>query len=159
MEEPVMKPWRYHDAARELGESLADIKMPEPVKAASRSTGALDRIASGDTAFKGMAASREAAAASAPEELQKNELKKKLQALLATKRDKVAARRAAVDDFIEKAKLANPSSPDVTLNAMTSGNGMPAEDKPAVTRREGVHQGPAANFLAAGLKALKSEKR
>lgn len=154
------KPFRYHDEARAFGESLAEIKVAEPKKSPP-ATGALERIAAGKTAFEGMQASRDAAAAAAPDELQTHELKRKLTTLLQQKRKHAATAHAGVDAFIADAeKLANPYAPDVPLSAMTSGNGATTieNDRPAVARREGIHQGPAANLIAAGLKAAKQQK-
>jgi hypothetical protein len=98
-----MKPFRYYDEARTFGESLAEIKVAEPVKP-EPNVGALDRILSGETALSKMADERAMAHASAPEEMQKHELKKKLHALLDEKQKRAAAVRAGVDVFLARAE-------------------------------------------------------
>jgi hypothetical protein len=152
MEGQSTRAWRYHDDARLFDESLAEIKVAEP-KRKEPDVGGMDRIAKGETALASMPAERAAALASVPSTLQKHELKQKLQTLLAKKQSKVA-------EFIEASKQANLGSPEITLNAMSSGNGSPMEGRvdEAKLTRAAMHQGPAADLLAAGLKALKGEQ-
>jgi len=148
-----MDEFRYHDEARKLGESLATIELtPErPPRG-----GALEAIANNKTAFSDHEASREAAIASVPVELQKAEMRRKLHQLLASKHQKTAARELVLDSFTREArKLANPMGPDVSASAMTSGGGGPPEKpEPDPSRSLGGHQGPAANLFARGLKEL-----
>lgn len=148
MSEDVTRPFRYHDEARRLGEELVSIEVVAPKLAAHDGMG---RIARGETALAGIPANQAAAVAAVPSELQKRELQQKLQTLLDRKQRKVAS-------FVGEAKkLANPSAPDVALSAMTSGTGMSGVERPSGMdmRLESVHQGPAANLFAAGLKALR----
>lgn len=153
------RPFRYFDVARQLGESLRDIELtPVPVKTAAE--GGLDRINRGQTALSDMQSSQAAASASVPSEMQKAEVKRRLQALLAHKKVKAAARDIVLERFCERAeKLANPMGPDVTPSAMTSGIGRPLDSEEGRgTRYQGVHQGPAGDLIARTLKELREGK-
>jgi hypothetical protein len=147
------RPFRYHDEARRLDEELAEIKVAEPKSKppAPLATGGLERIAKGETAFGAMPADRAAVLASIPQDMKKHEVKQKLQTLLAKKHTKVA-------EFISQAnKVADLAASDVVLNSTTEGTGSgPAERENE--RHLDAHQGPAANLIAAGLKAAKGSK-
>lgn len=148
------RPFRYHDEARRLGEELAEIKVAEPKRKEPDipDAGGLARIAKGETAFGSMSSDRAAVLAAVPQDLKKHEVKQKLQTLLNKKQQKVAS-------FIaEASKVADMASSDVSLNAMTDGVGSGPADR-AESRYQGIHQGPAANLIAAGLKSLKGPKR
>jgi hypothetical protein len=153
------RPFRYDDQYRLLDESLVDIKVAAPV-VREPDVGGLERIAAGKTALASIPATRAAAAASVPHDLQKEEVKKKLRELLEKKQSKIAA-------FVDASKLAFMESTGqsdssatgiVTPSQMMSGNGSATDSRDTSTPREGVHQGPAANLIAAGLKQINSGK-
>lgn len=153
------RPFRYFDEARRLGESLHDIALTPPV-AKVAAEGGLDRIAKGNTALSDLQGSQAAASASVPSEMQKAEVKRRLQALLAHKKVKAAARDVVLERFCARAeKLANPMGPDVTPTAMTSGTGGPLDAEAGRgTRYQGVHQGPVGDLIARTLKELREGK-
>jgi hypothetical protein len=149
-----MSEYRYLDEQRKLGESLVDIPVAPP-RAPHFETGALDRIATGNTVLAKMAADVAVSVASVPQDHHKHELKKKLQTLLFEKQQKELNKQHKVASFVARVKRADPSGPDVTPGAMTSGTGQGA----FIERRpEGIHQGPAANLIARGLKQLRMEE-
>lgn len=147
------RPFRYDDQARSLGEALAEIKVAQPAPPSVEDNfGALQRILDGETALNKIAADAAHTEASGPHLLEQQVLRRKLQGLLAAKKEKTAASRRAVDAFVAGAeKLANPMQPDVTPGMMTSGNGGPSnpegETRPAVNQH-----GPAATLIARALK-------
>lgn len=152
------RPYRYFDEARAFGESLAEIKVAAP-EHEEKNRGALERIATGNTALGSMPHSQAAAAAGVPDQMQRLEVRRRLQSLLAKNKQKLAARDVALRAFCLQVKQAsdlNPNGPDVTPNAMTSGTGV-SDASQRIEARLGIHQGPAANFFAKGLKALKND--
>lgn len=147
------KPWRYNDEARVLDESLADIKVAQPVRR-EPDIGGLDRIISGNTALASLPAEHAAAQAGVPNALKEHAVRQKLRSLLAEKQKKVAS-------FLERMKRADLMLPDITPSQMTSGTGQPIEqdrDRDIKLQRLTANQGPAANLIAAGLKALNNQQ-
>ena len=148
-------PFRYWDQARSLGESLRDIEValpPEP----TYDYGGLDRIASGQTALSKMASDTPP---NPHAEVKKLELKNKLKTLLTEKKRRELGVQHKVASFIYMAKFANPTGPEVTPSAMTSGDGDQELTEKGQRDRQGAHQGPAANFFANGLKELRKEEQ
>jgi hypothetical protein len=144
------RPWRYDDEARRLGESLVEIKLAEP-KRPEPDVGALDRIASGQMPLASIPADRAAAIAGVPRDMQKEEVRERLRGLLSHRQAKVAS-------FIVGAarlKLATSDTGYITPAEMTAGGTGPAPGGGSTaTKHEGAHQGPAANLIASGLKAI-----
>ena len=157
-----MTEFRYHDEARKLGEGLVDIELtPPPPRAPDEG---LMRIAQGDTAFASVEARKFAAIAAVPGELQKTEVKRRLELLLQKEQQKKAARDGALARFCAEAvKEGSPLIPTVGPSAMTDGSGYEGQqsvrDEARPVGARGDSQGPAADFFAVALRQQREESQ